>query len=44
MSPDNVLIIAGCEDGSIKIFNVQTKEQVYHFKNIHKGRNCHENS
>jgi len=37
ISPDNRLIVSGREDGSIKIIGVQSRKQVYFFKNVHEG-------
>jgi len=37
VTPDNKYIISGSYDKSIKVFDIQTKQQVHHFENVHKG-------
>jgi len=36
-TPDSKFIIAGADDNSIKIFDLQTKKEVFCFDSIHKG-------
>jgi len=38
ISNDNKYIISGSHDQTMKIFDVETKQEVYHFKNSHKGK------
>ena len=35
---DNKYIVSGSFDNSIKIFDIENKKEVYHFKNIHEGK------
>ena len=37
VSNDNKFIISGSEDESIKVFDLQTKQQLYHFANAHQS-------
>jgi len=37
VSPNNQFIVSGCEDKSIKVFDVQTKKQVHHIREAHKS-------
>ena len=37
VTSDGKYIISGSEDKSIKVFDLQTKQQVRHFENAHKG-------
>lgn len=37
MTPDGQHIISGCGDGSFKVFNLETKEEIHHFTQAHKG-------
>ena len=37
VTSDNKYIICGTTFSSIKIFDLQTKQQVHHFENAHKG-------
>jgi len=36
VTSDNRYVISGSEDKSIKVFDLQTKQQVHHFENAHK--------
>ncbi len=38
ITSDNKYIVSGSGDKSIKIFDVATKQQVYHFIDAHEGR------
>jgi len=38
LTSDNRYIISASEDKSMKIFDIQAKKQVYHFKNIHTSK------
>ena len=38
MSEDDKYIVSGSDGGSIKVFDLQTKAVVYHFKDQHTGR------
>ena len=35
VSDDSKLIVAACEDGSIKVYDFEEKREKYHFKDIH---------
>ena len=37
MSSDNRFIVSGSEDKSIKVFDLQTKQQLHHFADAHQG-------
>lgn len=37
MTSDSRYIVSGSKDGSIKVFDFETKEEVHHFKDVHKG-------
>ena len=37
MSSDNRFIVSGSEDNSIKVFDMQTKQQLHHFADAHQG-------
>ncbi len=37
MTPDSRFIVSCSKDKSIKIFDLEKLEEVYHFKNIHEG-------
>jgi len=37
ISNDNKYIISGSEDKTIKIFDLETKQEVYHFKKAHES-------
>ncbi len=36
-TPDYKSIISGSKDHSIKVFDVKTKQQIYHIKEAHDG-------
>jgi len=36
---DGKYIVSGSEDKSIKIFDLETKQEVHHFADIHEGKN-----
>jgi len=36
VTPDNRFIVSGSFDSSIKVFDLQTKQEIYHFQNAHK--------
>ena len=38
VTSDNRHIVSCSEDKSIKVFDLQTKEQVYHFQNAHESK------
>jgi len=38
VTSDNKLLISGCDDQSIKIHDLETKQQVHHFKDVHQGK------
>ena len=35
VTPDNRYVITGSDDKSIKILDLETKQQVHHFENAH---------
>ncbi len=41
ISSDDKYIVSGSEDKSIKIFNLESREEVYHFVGAHKGKKSH---
>jgi hypothetical protein len=38
VSEDRKYIIAGSEEGSIKVFDFETRSELYHFKNVQSGK------
>ncbi len=36
-TPDSKYIVSGAYDQSIKVFDIQTKQEIHHFKNAHPG-------
>ncbi len=38
VSPDSKYIVSGSADQSIKVFDLDTKQQVYHFVNAHESK------
>lgn len=38
VTSDNKYLISGSSDRSIKVFDLNTKQEIYHFKNAHKGK------
>jgi len=36
-SLDGKYLVSGSEDKSIKIFDIETKQEVHHFSEIHEG-------
>jgi len=38
VTSDDKYVISGSTDRSIKVFDLQTKQQVHHFENAHNGR------
>jgi len=39
VSPDSKFIASASRDRSIKIFDLETKQQVHHFQDAHTGKN-----
>ncbi len=39
ISLDNQYIVSGSEDRSVKVFDLKSKRELYHFKDIHSGEN-----
>jgi len=37
ISADDKYIISGSEDKSIKVFDLEIKQQIYHFADAHQG-------
>ncbi len=37
LSPNKQFIVSGCDDKSIKVFDVQTKKQIHHIREAHKS-------
>jgi len=37
-TPDSRCIISGSKDGSVKIFDLEIKQQVHYLKKLHKGK------
>lgn len=35
VTPDGRSVISGAEDGSIKVFELHTKQEMHHFPNFH---------
>jgi len=38
-SHDNKYIVSGSEDRSIKVFDLQTRRELHHLKDVHSGIN-----
>jgi len=38
VTPDNRYLVSGSSDGSIKVFDLHTKQQVRHFQNAHESK------
>lgn len=38
LSRDNKYIISGSSDGVIRMFNIETRTEVYNFKQVHEGK------
>jgi len=37
INKDGKLVYSGSEDGSMKAFNIQTRQQIHHFQGIHES-------
>ena len=37
ISPDSKFIVSSSEDRSIKIFDIESRQQLYYFKDVHEG-------